>query len=326
VDPPLFELPDEGRKCQISSMNSSIVHRASFIRSLREDEASSRLNGFNEWLKGQPELHAIIDRLKNREGVPDLLGASEARRFPPQPATPEEIAGVGLLLLDEIRPPTDAWSVANKYHIEPSGGSGNLQECFDEMWARYIGPAIEFVEGELQRTCAASVALVRNIQEPSAWYPLEITESLNRFRIDHPEPRRTAFIMMRFGTTPAHTKIVEAIQSTVTRYGIKAIRADEKEYHDDLFANVLTYLYGCGFGIAVFERLEADDFNPNVSLEVGYMRALRKQICLLKDKTLATLQTDLVGKLYKTFDPQSIKATLPAELEKWLRDKDIITA
>lgn len=79
------------------------------------------------------------------------------------------------------------------------------------------------------------------------------------------------------------------------------------------------------FGLAVFERLEEDDFNPNVSLEVGYMHALKKSVCLLKDRTLKTLQTDLVGKLYKIFDPQDPEATIPDELEKWIRDKDIIT-
>jgi nucleoside 2-deoxyribosyltransferase len=86
----------------------------------------------------------------------------------------------------------------------------------------------------------------------------------------------------------------------------------------------MTYLYGCGFGIAVFERIEAEEFNPNVSLEVGYMFALNKPVCLLKDRTLKTLHTDLVGKLYKTFDPQDPIKTIPDEVTQWLSDKEII--
>lgn len=83
-----------------------------------------------------------------------------------------------------------------------------------------------------------------------------------------------------------------------------AIRADDKQYHDDddLFSNILTYIHGCGFGIAVFERIEIDELNPNVALEVGYMVALGKSICFLKDNTLRTLHADLVGKLYRVFD------------------------
>jgi len=84
-------------------------------------------------------------------------------------------------------------------------------------------------------------------------------------------------------------------------------------------------IYGCGFGISVFERIEADDFNPNVSLEVGYMMALNaKSICFLKDKTLKALQTDIIGKLYKPFDTRNAKKTIPPALEKWLKDKKFI--
>ena len=42
-------------------------------------------------------------------------------------------------------------------------------------------------------------------------------------------------------------------------------RADEREYSDNLLDNVLTYLYACDFGVAVFERVESDEFNPNVT-------------------------------------------------------------
>src|SRR3990172_35156 len=91
------------------------------------------------------------------------------------------------------------------------------------------------------------------------------------------------------------------------------------------FPNILTYIYGCEFGIAVFERIESDEFNPNVSLEVGYMLALRKPVCLLKDRTLEILQADLVGKIYRVFDPQDPVGTIQDELSQWLRDKEIVT-
>lgn len=71
------------------------------------------------------------------------------------------------------------------------------------------------------------------------------------------------------------------------------------------------------------ERIEADDFNPNVSLEVGYMFALKKPVCLLKDKTLKTLHTALVGKLYRVFDPQDPASSVPPVLTQWLEDKGI---
>ena len=150
--------------------------------------------------------------------------------------------------------------------------------------------------------------------------PKELSESLERFYADHPDSSKVAFVMMQFGHTPAHEKIVDGIRAALSVLGVAAVRAYEKEYHNDLFYNILTYMHGCGFGIAVFERLEEDSFNPNVSMEVGYMLALRKPICLLKDKTLKTLPTDFIGKLYRVFDPQEPTSTIPGELSRWLKD------
>jgi nucleoside 2-deoxyribosyltransferase len=128
---------------------------------------------------------------------------------------------------------------------------------------------------------------------------------------------------MKFGNSKVHEDITDAIRSTLLPYGIQGLRADDKQYSDDLFPNVMTYMHGCGFGIAVFERIDADEFNPNVSLEVGYMLALRKSVCLLSDKTLKKMQTDLVGKLYSPFDTYDILNTINAQLSKWLLAKSI---
>jgi hypothetical protein len=162
-----------------------------------------------------------------------------------------------------------------------------------------------------------------NVRSSSGQPPAEIKDSIDRFRVDHPDPRKVAFLMMRFGKTKAHENIVAGIKKALDPLGVSVVRADDKQYHDDLFPNVLTYVYGCGFGIAVFERIEKEEFNPNVALEVGYMFALRKKVCLLKDKTLDTLQADLVGKLYRVFDPLDPIETIPQELTRWLNDKGL---
>ena len=116
---------------------------------------------------------------------------------------------------------------------------------------------------------------------------------------------------------------MKAIRSVLDSPGISGVKANDKDYHDDLYYNVMTYLYGCGFGIAIFERIETEKFNPNVSFEVGYMLALKKDVCLLKDKTLETLHADLVSKLYKVFDPQEPDKTIIGEVSQWLSDKGI---
>jgi hypothetical protein len=195
----------------------------------------------------------------------------------------------------------------------------------------YIEPEIEYREREVFGNQRYTTKVVFRITpgglliSPKSLKPSpEIQESLVRFREDHPYPDRVAFVMMRFGATPAHDAIVRAISEGLNRFGISAVRADEKEYHDHLFPNVLTYVYGCGFGIAVFERIEEQQFNPNVALELGYMLALGKPVCLLKDRTLTALHTDLVGHLYKVFDPLHPQTKIPEALERWLTDRGLV--
>lgn len=191
------------------------------------------------------------------------------------------------------------------------GGSG---EYISTVMTQLTSAGHDFLEKETS-TIEASL---------ESAFPTELAESLKRFRKDHPNPSKCAFIMMRFGTTKAHNEIVQSIRDTLGAHEIKALRADDKDYHDDLFWNILTYIYGCDFGVAVFERIEQEEFNPNISLEVGYTMALRKPVLLLKDRTLKNLNTDLIGKLYKVFDPQSISDSVRPQLERWLSDKELI--
>lgn len=126
--------------------------------------------------------------------------------------------------------------------------------------------------------------------------------------------------MMQFGTTAAHTMIVRSVRQVCRRHGIDAFRADDVEVAPELWTNIKAYMHGCDLGIAIFERLQNDVFNPNVSLELGYMLALGKPVCLLKDQTLKSLHTDIGGFLYRNFDPQGGDPSVELVLGKWLTD------
>jgi len=54
------------------------------------------------------------------------------------------------------------------------------------------------------------------------------------------------------------------------------------------------------------------------------MLALRKPVCILKDRTLKTLHSDIMGRLYRQFDPQDPAGSIPSELGAWMRDKGLI--
>lgn len=148
--------------------------------------------------------------------------------------------------------------------------------------------------------------------------PIEISESLGRFDLAHPPQQKTAFLIMSFEDSPAHRKIEASIKKTLAKFNIKALRADEHDYHDNLYDNILTYMHGCDFGIAVVERISKEPFNPNIALEIGYMKGLKKSVCILKDKTFRTIPADLLGKLYREIDCQNIQRSIDSALSGWV--------
>lgn len=185
------------------------------------------------------------------------------------------------------------------------------EEKIEELANQYLMAILESMKQKTEKISNDAIA-----------FP-EIAKEIESFKSDY-KGKKTAFIVMQFSKTKAHDQIVLTIKETLAKHGIIGLRADDKEYADDLFANIKTYMHCCDFGIGVFERILEDNFNPNVSIEVGYMMGLRKKVCLLKDQTLKSLPTDLMGKLYKPFDPQDIQNTLPVQIEKWMKDKGLI--
>jgi hypothetical protein len=124
--------------------------------------------------------------------------------------------------------------------------------------------------------------------------------------------------MMRLIDTAEFQAIHETIVATLGERGLHGVRADDRAYHGDLWANVEVYLIGCHLGIAVFEDLEQRDHNPNVALELGYMKAKQRRTLILKERTLPAVPTDVVGALYKPFDKFNIAETVRSEVTRWI--------
>lgn len=153
--------------------------------------------------------------------------------------------------------------------------------------------------------------------------PDELQTPLKRFKKDFGIDSKCAFLMMKFEDTPIQKELIEVLKSHLLEKGIHLLRADDKWYADELLPNIKTYMHGCSFGIALFDRVKTEYFNPNVSLEIGYMMALSKPVLLLKDNTMTSLPSDLVGNLYHEYDFQNPKGTIPLALDKWIKDKEI---
>jgi hypothetical protein len=141
---------------------------------------------------------------------------------------------------------------------------------------------------------------------------------LRQFLNDHPDPGHNVFVMMRFIDSPQMNEIYGAIRETCSVYGFHAVRADDRDYTGELWSNIEVYMTCCHYGVAVFEDIDRRDFNPNVSLELGYMLGRRKRSLILKEQRLPNLPADVVHRLYKPFDMFAINESVSREVRRWL--------
>ena len=154
-----------------------------------------------------------------------------------------------------------------------------------------------------------------------------LQEECSRFFQDHPNFNKNIFIMTRF--SPGN-KLLEKLDNTIRvilkSYGLNPVRADDKMYMRDrnLWNNVCVYMNCTKYGIAILEDRIADEFNPNVALEYGFMRALNKPTLLLADVGFRNLRADVIGTLRETFDITDIEDSLKDPISRWLREVDLI--
>ncbi|HOW96316.1 MAG TPA: hypothetical protein P5567_14000 [Kiritimatiellia bacterium] len=138
---------------------------------------------------------------------------------------------------------------------------------------------------------------------------------------------RNVFVMMPFrkDRDERYERIESIIRQELKKHGFTAWLASDKTVAPQLWDNVASFLLACKYGIAVFTRIEKEstiqeEFNPNVSLELGFCLSRGRSVLILKDSFLPRLQTDLIGYLYKQFDLNQVTRQLPRIVRAWIRD------
>ncbi len=113
----------------------------------------------------------------------------------------------------------------------------------------------------------------------------------------------SVFIMIRYA---GNKKVITAIKHAIADVTIEGrpffpVLASEHKLTDDLY-NPIACLLCCSLGISVFSREKAHEkHNPNVAYELGMMHLLNRRCLILKHGTLASLQTDILMRLYETY-------------------------
>lgn len=128
----------------MSDVLEDFEYRRSPLQNMHFDEARARISGFLEWLQKEPKITSIIDDIRTNANVEDIL-----KNKPPNASTPEEIAAIGLHLMFECLGGEEPWKLSLKYGIQPSYGTIAAQDLFDEVFNRFIDPAIDCIHREL---------------------------------------------------------------------------------------------------------------------------------------------------------------------------------
>ena len=155
-----------------------------------------------------------------------------------------------------------------------------------------------------------------------------LADDCERFFKDHPNYGRNVFIMTRLVKgNRLLEELDRELRAVLREHDLDPVRADNKMYLRDrnLWNNVCVYMICCKYGIAILEDRVADEFNPNVAIEYGFMRALNKPALLLADEGFRNLRADIIGTLREQFDITDIKGTIRKPIEKWLKELDLIT-
>jgi hypothetical protein len=161
---------------------------------------------------------------------------------------------------------------------------------------------------------------------PEFGAPPDLVGILREF-LDHHEFDRNVFGMTRFPTEGSSAppdpvkKALEVARASCEAHGLEFHLASDRQLHDDLWTNVAAHMWASRYGVAFFEDLAkpASGLNYNLTTEVGAMLITGRRCCLLKDPSITSLPTDLVGRIRKDVSLRDVD-TVETVLHAWIRD------
>jgi nucleoside 2-deoxyribosyltransferase len=254
-----------------------------------------------------PSKPHILDDLNAPKQAPALSNLSEWQEYIQKKFSlrPQD-AAIIIPLADSGRRVEDDWAL--------------WSESDKQLWHRQIESVVT-----RQFYYRKGIDIMADFYMPPGYQFL--AEECARFFKDHPHYERNILIMTRF--VPGNKLLEELdteLRTVLKSYGLEPVRADDKMYMRDrnIWNNVCIYLICCKYGIAILEDRVADEFNPNVALEYGFMRALNKPTLLLADVGFRNLRADIIGTLREHFDITDMKGTIKKPIEKWLKELGLL--
>lgn len=112
------------------------------------------------------------------------------------------------------------------------------------------------------------------------------------------------------------TGLIPALRRAVDGHGLTLQLASDAMVEDTLWANVVTYMWGCKYAIVLMDSADGI-LNSNVLIEVGGMLMTGRRCAILRDLSVPTMPSDLVGHIYKPTDLSDHDSTVQL-IHQWL--------
>lgn len=153
------------------------------------------------------------------------------------------------------------------------------------------------------------------------WFK-HLSDNCGQFFKDNPKYTKNVFIMTKFDKENLIlTEAISELRNTLQSHGYNPLRAEDKMYLSDrdMWNNACVYMLCCKQGIAILENHSKQEYNANVAIEYGFMKALNRQVLLLRDKRFPHDRADITGKETPPFDIEC-KETIKGPVEIWLKE------
>ncbi|RPI43575.1 MAG: hypothetical protein EHM59_15065 [Betaproteobacteria bacterium] len=105
--------------------------------------------------------------------------------------------------------------------------------------------------------------------------------------------------------------VIGTVKAAVVARGYHPQLAAETKLHPNLWENIECQMLACGRGIAIVEDRFNPKLNPNVAMEWGWMRAMKKPVLYLVEKAVAQVPADVAGLIQGRFDWDNPQANIP---------------
>lgn len=113
-------------------------------------------------------------------------------------------------------------------------------------------------------------------------------------------------------------QLIPKLREVVAEHGLVLQVASDGLAEDTLWANVVTYMWACKYAIVLMDSADGI-LNSNVLIEIGGMLMTGRRCAILRDKSVPTMPSDLVGHIYKPTDLTDHDASA-GEIHQWIRD------